>query len=148
MLSGFFFSSRRRHTRWPRDWSSDVCSSDLVFLEKKVEREALEVSKQQKHENLLRRELAWIRRGARARSTKQRARVERVEALQEKKHHQTHRSLDMKVGATRLGKQVLELENISKSFAGKRILTGFSHLFKRGDKVGIIGPNGSGKTTR
>ena len=118
-----------------------------VFLEKKAEREALEVSDQQKHENLLRRELAWIRRGARARSTKQRARVERVEALQEKKQHQTHRSLDMKVGATRLGKQVLELENISKSFADKQIVTAFSHLFKRGDKVGIIGPNGSGKTT-
>src|SRR5690625_2961282 len=118
-----------------------------VFLEKKAEREALEISDQQKHENLLRRELAWIRRGARARSTKQKARVERVEALQEKKQHQTHRSLDMKVGAKRLGKQVLELENISKSFADKQIVTAFSHLFKRGDKVGIIGPNGSGKTT-
>lgn len=118
-----------------------------VFLEKKAEREALETSREQKHQNLLRRELAWLRRGARARSTKQKARIERADTLQATKHQHETDSLDVKVGSKRLGKQVIELSNVSKSFAEYGLIDGFTHLIKPGDKIGIIGPNGSGKTT-
>lgn len=118
-----------------------------VFLEKKAEREALETSREQKHQNLLRRELAWLRRGARARSTKQKARIERADTLQATKHQHETDSLDVKVGSKRLGKQVIELSNVSKSFAEYGLIDGFTRLIKPGDKIGIIGPNGSGKTT-
>jgi len=118
-----------------------------VFLERKANREALEVSEQQKHQNTLRSELAWLKRGARARSTKQRARVERVTELQEKKFAGTNKDIDIKVGSTRLGKQVLELREISKAFDERQIVDGFSYLIKPGDRIGIIGPNGAGKTT-
>jgi len=118
-----------------------------VFLERKAEREALEASEQQKHQNTLRSELAWLKRGARARSTKQRARVERVTELQEKKFVGTNKDIDIKVGSTRLGKQVLELKEISKAFDERQIVDGFSYLIKPRDRIGIIGPNGAGKTT-
>src|SRR5690625_941354 len=118
-----------------------------VFLERKAEREALEKSEQQKHQNTLRSELAWLKRGARARSTKQRARVERVTELQEKEFTGTNKDIDIKVGSTRLGKQVLELKEISKAFDERKIVDGFSYLIKPGDRIGIIGPNGAGKTT-
>src|SRR5699024_11874319 len=93
-----------------------------VFLERKAEREALERSEQQKHQNTLRNELAWLKRGARARSTKQRARVERVTELQEKECTGTNKDNDIKVGSTRLGKQVLELKEISKAFDERQIV--------------------------
>src|SRR5690625_1002599 len=118
-----------------------------VFLERKAEREALEQSEQQKHQNTLRRELAWLKRGARARSTKQRARVERVDELQEKKFDGMNTDVDFKVGSTRLGRQVFELKDILKNFAERQIISDFSRLIKPGDRIGIIGPNGSGKTT-
>lgn len=118
-----------------------------AFLERKAEREALEQSDQQKHQNTLRRELAWLKRGARARSTKQRARVERVTDLQEKRFDDTNKDVDFKVGSTRLGKQVIEIKDIGKTFEGKQIFNNFSRLIKPGDRIGVIGPNGSGKTT-
>lgn len=118
-----------------------------VFLEKKAEREALEASNEQKHHNTLRRELAWLQRGARARSTKQRARIERVADLQGEKFAGKDKEVDFKVGATRLGKQVIELTNIHKKFDQQQIVHDFSRLIKPGDRIGIIGPNGSGKTT-
>lgn len=118
-----------------------------VFLEKKAEREALEASSEQKHHNTLRRELAWLERGARARSTKQRARVERVRDLQGTKFSGPDKDVDFKVGSTRLGKQVIELKNIEKKFSDKQIIQNFSRLIKPGDRIGIIGPNGAGKTT-
>src|SRR5690625_1800169 len=118
-----------------------------VFLERKAEREALEQREQKKHQNTLRRELAWLKRGARARSTKQRARVERVTELQEKKFAGKHKDVNIKIGSTRLGKQVLELKEISKMFNERRIVDRFSYLIKPGDRIGIIGPNGAGKTT-
>lgn len=118
-----------------------------VFLERKAEREALEASEQQKHQNTLRNELAWLKRGARARSTKQRARVERVTELQERKFAGPNKDIDIKVGSTRLGKQVLELENISKKIKNQQIVDEFSYLIKPGDRIGMIGPNGAGKTT-
>src|SRR5690625_155649 len=118
-----------------------------LFLEKKVEREALEHRLEQKHQNTLRRELAWINRGARARSTKQRARIERIDELKDKKFHTNHADIDIQVGATRLGKQVLELEGISKTIKNETLFSNFSFLVTPGDRIGIIGPNGSGKST-
>jgi len=116
-------------------------------LEKKAEREELEASAEVKHQNTLRRELAWLKRGARARSTKQKARVERVHDLQEKKFDTQKQNVNFQVGSTRLGKQVIELEGITKAFAGKTIISDFDYLITPGDRLGIIGPNGSGKTT-
>lgn len=118
-----------------------------VFLEKKAEREALEASNEIKHQNTLRRELAWLRRGARARSTKQKARIERIGDMKEQTFDTKKQNLDFQVGSARLGKKVIELKNIDKSFQGKNLLKDFSHLIVPGERLGIIGPNGSGKTT-
>lgn len=118
-----------------------------LFLEKKVEREALEHRLEQKHQNTLRRELAWLNRGARARSTKQRARIERIDELKDKKFHTNHADIDIQVGASRLGKQVLELDKISKTIQNETLFSDFTFLVTPGDRIGIIGPNGSGKST-
>lgn len=118
-----------------------------LFLEKKAEREALEASNQQKHQNTLKRELAWLKRGARARSTKQKAHVERVHELQEKKFDTTSENVSFQAGSTRLGKKVMELQGVEKTFMGKTLIDDFDFLVVPGDRLGIIGPNGSGKTT-
>lgn len=118
-----------------------------VFLEKKIERELLEEKTQQKHQNTLRRELAWLHRGPRARSTKQKARIGRVGELRETKFDANTGQVDFKVGASRLGKQVIELINVSKAYEEKTVIRDFSRLIKPGDRIGIIGPNGTGKTT-
>lgn len=118
-----------------------------VYLEKKAEREELEISSELKHRNTLRRELAWLKRGARARTTKQKARIERIGEMKEKTFDTKKEHLEFQVGSTRLGKQVLELKHISKSFADRKLIDDFSHLVVPGDRIGIIGPNGSGKST-
>lgn len=118
-----------------------------VFLEKKAEREALEVKSEQKHHNTLRKELAWLKRGARARSTKQKARIERIDQMKERTFHTDKQNVAFQAGTTRLGKKVIELKNISKFFDNKQLIRNFTHLFTPGDRFGIIGPNGSGKTT-
>lgn len=118
-----------------------------VFLEKKAEREELERTSEAKHHNTLRRELAWLKRGPRARSTKQKARIERIDELKEKEFHTTKQEIEIQVASSRLGKEVLELEAISKSFQGKKVLHDFSERIDPGDRIGIIGPNGSGKTS-
>lgn len=118
-----------------------------VFLEKKAEREELERSNQAKHANILKRELAWLKAGVRARGTKQKARIERVHEMKEKKFNTDEKQVEFQVGSTRLGKQVLELIEISKSLANRKLIDNFSHLIIPGDRIGIIGPNGSGKTT-
>ncbi len=117
------------------------------FLEKKVEREAIEVQSQQKHQNTLRRELAWLQRGARARSTKQRARIERIDDLKEKTFHTDKANVEIQVGSQRLGKQVIELENVSKTIADQVLFEDVHLLITPGDRIGMIGPNGSGKST-
>lgn len=118
-----------------------------LFLEKKAEREALEESLEQKHHNTLRRELAWLKRGAKARSTKQKARIGRVEDMKEKEFDTTKQNVSFQVGSTRLGKKVIELEHIDKAFGEKKLLQDFHYLVVPGDRLGIIGPNGSGKST-
>lgn len=118
-----------------------------VFLEKKAERETNAEQAETKRQNLLRRELAWIRRGAKARSTKQKARIDRFEELNEQKGPAAKKDLDFAIGSTRLGKKVIELEHISKSYDGKTLISDFSYLVTPGERLGIIGPNGSGKST-
>lgn len=117
------------------------------FLEKKLEREEREASSEKKRQGLLKKELAWIRRGAKARSTKQKARIERFEKLNEKITDLENDKLDISVGSSRLGKKVIELMHISKAFDSKKVIDDFSYIVLRNDRVGIIGFNGSGKST-
>ncbi len=118
-----------------------------VFLEKKAEREEQEAASESKRQNLLRRELAWLRRGAKARTTKQKARIQRIEDIQAKETNAPAAKLEMAIGSSRLGKKVIELENVSKSFVDRTLVRDFSYIVVPQDRVGIIGPNGSGKTT-
>ncbi|OHR71635.1 multidrug ABC transporter ATP-binding protein [Bacillus sp. HMSC76G11] len=118
-----------------------------VFLEKKAEREFNAEQSESKRQNLLRRELAWLRRGAKARTTKQKARIGRVEDLQDQEGPAAKQSVDFAIGSTRLGKKVIELENVSKAFQDRTLMTNVNYLVVPGERLGIIGPNGSGKST-
>lgn len=117
------------------------------FLEKKAEREANEAASEDKRQNLLRRELAWLRRGAKARTTKQKARIQRVEELRDRKVKSSGEQIEIQTGSTRLGKKVIELDHVSKTYAGKELLKDFSYLVTPEQRVGIVGVNGSGKST-
>lgn len=119
-----------------------------AFLEAKALREEQETATIEKQKNLFRRELEWIRRGAQARSTKQKARIQRFEQLDEKLSSvKTRENLDMSLKGSRLGKQVFELKEASKRFDNQVILEQFNLLVKPGDRIGIIGKNGTGKST-
>jgi len=117
------------------------------FLEKKLLREEIERANEEKRQNLLRRELAWIRRGAKARTTKQKARIQRFEELRDKEPDFIDKRIEMSVGSSRLGKKVIEIYDISKSYGEKQIIKDFSYILLRDDRVGIVGPNGIGKST-
>ncbi len=118
-----------------------------TFLELKAERLALEQANELRRQNILRQELAWIRRGAKARSTKQKARIQRFERLQEDEPDYRPEMAEISVVSSRLGKKVIELEHISKSFGGQRLINDFDYIILRNERAGIVGPNGSGKTT-
>jgi ATP-binding cassette subfamily F protein uup len=118
-----------------------------LFLEKKAEREEMEQASAVKRQNLFRRELAWIKRGAKARSTKQQARIERFEKLQEQMVNTDQHSMEMIAGASRLGKKIIILEQVSKNYGERCIIKGFDYIFARNDRIGVIGPNGIGKST-
>ncbi len=117
------------------------------YLEMKAEREEAEQSIERKRQNLIRSELEWIRRGAQARSTKQKARIDRFEKLQEEQGNVRAGNVEIKVGSSRLGKKIIELENVSKAFSEANVISDFSYILLRDDRIGIIGPNGSGKST-
>ena len=117
------------------------------FLEGKAAREEQASASEEKRQNLFRRELAWIRRGARARTTKQKARIDRFEAIKQIEAQKSNDEIDISLSSNRLGKKVLELENISKSFGEKKLFENFSYIIGPGGRVGIIGKNGSGKST-
>ncbi len=118
-----------------------------VFLAGKAEREEGQRALQRRHTALFKNELAWIRRGARARSTKQKARIQRFEKLQETALPQESAQLEISVGSQRLGKKVIELNHISKAYGDHVIIQDFTHIFTPGERVGIIGRNGAGKST-
>ncbi|ULT55346.1 ABC-F family ATP-binding cassette domain-containing protein [Neobacillus drentensis] len=119
------------------------------FLEAKAIREENEAATYEKNKNLFRRELEWIRRGAKARSTKQKARIQRFEVLDDKlsSGKPSGEKLDISLNGSRLGKQVFELKDASKRYEQKVILNHFDLLVKPGDRIGIIGKNGAGKST-
>jgi len=117
------------------------------YLEKKIEREDMEQSSELKRHRLLRKELAWLKKGAKARSTKQKARIDRYHKLNEQPVNPKSEQLQISVAFSRLGKKTIELGQVSKAFAGTKVIDNFSFKLARGDRVGIIGPNGSGKST-
>lgn len=117
------------------------------YLEMKLEREMLASSSERKRQGLIRRELEWIRKGAQARSTKQKARIQRFESLIDQSGSNESTTLDMQVSFSRLGRKIIELENVGKSFECGEIISEFSYTILRNDRIGIIGPNGCGKST-
>lgn len=118
------------------------------FLEKKAEREAIDAAAVGKAQNLLRRELEWMRRQPQARGTKSKARIEAFYDLEKKsKGAHNKENVQLSVKMSRQGSKILELENISKSFSEKKVIDNFSYVFKKGDRVGLAGKNGSGKST-
>lgn len=117
------------------------------FLELKAQREASELSTQKKHENMLRKEIAWIQRGARARSTKQKAHIARYEALRDEEKIKIDAEVEIGAAFSRLGKKTIELHHISKAYGEKTLIRDFEYIFLRTDRVGILGSNGCGKTT-
>lgn len=117
------------------------------FLELKADREEREASEEQKRKNLLRTELAWIRRGAKARSTKQKARIDRFEKLKASTGGTSSSSLDISVASTRLGRKIIEIQNLTKSMDGRTLIKDLSYIAVPQDRVGIVGKNGSGKST-
>lgn len=118
-----------------------------VFVEKKLERQEMVKTLEEKRQNLLRKELAWINRGAKARSTKQKARIQRFEKLSEEKYEAPAGEIEISSVSSRLGKKIVELNGISKNFSGEVLIDNFSYILLRDDRVGIVGPNGIGKTT-
>ncbi|MEO3214399.1 ABC-F family ATP-binding cassette domain-containing protein, partial [Romboutsia sp. 1001216sp1] len=118
-----------------------------LFLEKKMERLALEASMEEKRQNLMRKELAWVRRGAKARTTKQKARLQRFDDLVNQDIIKPDEQMDISVGSTRLGNKIIEIHNISKSFDGKCLINNLDYTLARTDRIGIVGKNGMGKST-
>ncbi|WP_208590658.1 ABC-F family ATP-binding cassette domain-containing protein [Gracilibacillus suaedae] len=118
-----------------------------TFLEQKAIREEQEIQAEQKHKNILKKEIAWLKAGVKARTTKQKARIDRVEEMKEKTFDTKKQDLSFQVGSTRLGKKVMEVKNLGKSYDGKTLFKDFNFLIKPGDRLGIVGANGSGKTT-
>ncbi|GEP64689.1 ABC transporter ATP-binding protein [Clostridium beijerinckii] len=118
-----------------------------AFLEKKIERIEVEQSQEEKKNALIRNELKWVRRGAKARTTKQKARLQRFDELVSEESIKRQEDVDISFVGSRLGKKVVELYDISKSFGNKVIIKDFNYIFLRNDRIGIIGENGAGKTT-
>lgn len=117
------------------------------FLELKAQREEMEMAGERKRQSVLRMELEWAKRGCRARSTKQRARLERLEALKNGTAPVTDQRVEMDSVETRMGKKTIELHHVSKSFGEKKVVDDFTYIILRNQRLGIIGPNGCGKST-
>jgi len=118
------------------------------FLEKKAEREYNDVLSAEKARNLLRTELEWMRRQPKARGTKSKSRIDSFYELEEKsKGPRTQDKVQLSVKVSRQGNKILELENVSKSFKNKTVIENFSYTFKKGDRIGLTGKNGTGKST-
>lgn len=118
------------------------------YLENKAIRDEMAASSQQKLENRFRSELKWIRRGAKARSTKQKARIQRFEEIQDSVQKENdNTSLELSMQSQRLGKKIIEGDNVGMAFGDKVIFRNFDFLLQGGDRIGIVGPNGAGKST-
>ena len=117
------------------------------YLELKSQREEMELASQRKRQSLLRKELEWIQRGARARGTKARFRVERYEELSNAPIIEEDTKMEISASFSRMGRKTIEIENISKAYGDKVLIKDFSYLLRRDDRLGILGPNGCGKST-
>ena len=119
------------------------------YLQLKAERENIALATQDKHQNILRKEIAWMQRGARARSTKQKAHIQRYEKLASEELIKETQSVTMSSIASRLGNKTIEIHSISKTWPGRQypVINDFSYNFLRTDRIGVVGPNGCGKTT-
>lgn len=117
------------------------------YLEKKAIAEEVAASQERKHANVLRRELAWLKRGPKARSTKQKARIQRVQGMQDTEFKSALGQVDISTPSRRIGKKVIELKNVSKSYGDRLLFRDFTYNFHREDRIGIIGGNGAGKST-
>lgn len=118
-----------------------------TYLEKKAERLALAEQSKQKHQNILKKEIAWLKAGVKARTTKQKARIDRVHEMKKQTFEKRQREVDLNLRGTRLGDDVFELIDVQKSFDEKPLFQSFSFLIKPNDRIGIVGKNGSGKST-
>ncbi|MDE7139130.1 MAG: ABC-F family ATP-binding cassette domain-containing protein [Ruminococcus sp.] len=118
-----------------------------IYLEQKAQREADAEARERKNRTLYRRELAWIRRGARARGTKSKERIERFYELENREIPVEAEKLQLQSVSSRLGRKTVELENISKSIGGKKLIDEFSCILPRDARIGIVGHNGAGKST-
>jgi ABC transport system ATP-binding/permease protein len=117
------------------------------YLEKKALAEESAVSTQRKHSGVLRRELEWLKRGPKARSTKQKARIDRIRDMQNQSFKQIQGKVEISTVGRRIGKKVIELNQIAKGFGGRSLIQDFTYEFNPEDRIGIIGPNGAGKST-
>ena len=117
------------------------------FVERKAQRQDIELAGERKRKSILRTELEWLSRGARARSTKQKAHIQRIEEMQSVAAPKQDESIEMSSAYSRMGKKTIEVQEISKAYGEKKLIDHFTYLFLRGDRIGIIGPNGCGKTT-
>lgn len=117
------------------------------YLELKMQREEMALASERKRVSILRNELAWVQRGARARTTKQKARLERFEELKSKQAPVQDGRVEISSAVSRLGRTTVELEGISKAYDSKVLIEDFTYFFLKDDRVGFIGPNGSGKST-
>lgn len=117
------------------------------FLKLKAERLDMAAASERKRQSILRVELEWMQRGARARSTKQKAHIQRYEALRDQKAPETDGRVEMESAASRLGRTTVEISDLSKSYGDKVLLKDFTYIFLKDDRIGIIGPNGAGKST-
>jgi ABC transport system ATP-binding/permease protein len=117
------------------------------FLELKAERATQQAADEARRQTILKKELAWLRRGARARTTKQQARIDRIDALHEAAPEAARGELELSSASRRLGKRVIELKGVGKGYAGRTLIRDLSLTIVPRDRLGIVGPNGSGKTT-
>ena len=117
------------------------------FLELKAEREEMELASERKRQSVLRMELEWAKRGCRARTTKQRARLERLEALKNTAAPVGDQSVELESVETRMGKKTIELKHVSKKYGNQVLVEDFNYILLKNQKLGIIGPNGCGKST-
>ncbi|MDB9541380.1 ABC-F family ATP-binding cassette domain-containing protein [Anabaenopsis arnoldii] len=117
------------------------------YLEKKALAQESAMSSQRKHQGVLRRELEWLSRGPKARSTKQKARIQRIQAMRETEFKQVQGKVEISTVSRRIGKKVIELNNVSKGYDGRTLINNFTYEFSPEDRIGIIGGNGTGKST-
>ena len=117
------------------------------FLKLKAEREDMEAASERKRQSILRIELAWMQRGARARSTKQKGRIQRYEALRDMEGPKADQQVELESISSRLGRTTVELDGICKAYGDRTLIRDFTYIFLKNDRIGIIGPNGSGKST-